>query len=413
MSGLLRLEAKRNMANIGRKTGVSEQNMQHFMSHSPWSGRALIARMQAAVAQRGALAGGVLILDESGEDKAGEASAGVARQYNGRHKQVKNCQVGVYLAYAAGGIWTWVDGELYLPEKWFSPAHAARRRKAEVPAQRVFQKKSELGWQMLVRAQAAGIPFVAVTFDSLYGHETWLRDQCRAAHLEYYADVKGDTLVYQRDPSTAASLNQRQQWARRVEDLADDETTLWQTVTLRPDDRGMLQADFATHSVWTMRKDGRVVAETLLLRRDGQHLTYTLTNAPAYTPLELLAQRKSQRYFVERSIQDAKSELGFDEFQAVKYRAWEHHLALTILASWFIAETRLDWEVEHPRDPALMAEYEVDILPALSVANVRELLRAALPLPQLTSQQAALLVVKHLDNRTRSRKSRLSKHSGP
>jgi WD40 repeat protein len=30
--------------------------------------------------------------------------------------------------------------------------------------------------------------------------------------------------------------------------------------------------------VWTPREDGRVIEETLLLRRDGQHLTYTLMN---------------------------------------------------------------------------------------------------------------------------------------
>jgi SRSO17 transposase len=49
-----------------------------------------------------------------------------------------------------------------------------------------------------------------------------------------------------------------------------------------------------------------------------------------------MAHRKSQRYIIERSNQDAKSELGWDEFQATKFRAWEHQLALTILASWFI-----------------------------------------------------------------------------
>jgi hypothetical protein len=32
------MESKRNMSNIGRKTDVSGQNMQHFMSNSPWSG---------------------------------------------------------------------------------------------------------------------------------------------------------------------------------------------------------------------------------------------------------------------------------------------------------------------------------------------------------------------------------------
>ena len=59
------------------------------------------------------------------------------------------------------------------------------------------------------------------------------------------------------------------------------------------------------------------------------------------------------------------------------------------------------------QDPALLAQYDVDVLPQLSVGNVRELLRAALPLPQLSPEQAAHLVVTHLTNRTRSRKSRL------
>ena len=126
-----------------------------------------------------------------------------------------------------------------------------------------------------------------------------------------------------------------------------------------------------------------------------------------------MASRKSHRYFIERSHQDAKSELGWDEFQARKYQAWVHHLALTIMASAFITETLLDWAEKHPRDSALLEEYEIDTLPNLSIVNVRELLRAAMPLPQLTPQQAAELVVKNLVNRTRSRKSRLRKARSP
>ena len=126
-----------------------------------------------------------------------------------------------------------------------------------------------------------------------------------------------------------------------------------------------------------------------------------------------MAWRKSHRYFNERSNQDSKSGYGWDEFQALKYRAWQHHLAFTILASWFIAETRLDWMARYTRDPALLEHYEVDVLPLLSVDNVRELLRAAMPLPQLSPQEAAELVVDHLVNRTRSRKSRLSRQRVP
>ena len=125
--------------------------------------------------------------------------------------------------------------------------------------------------------------------------------------------------------------------------------------------------------------------------------------------LKTTAWRKSHRYFIERSNQDEKGGLGWDEFQARKYRAWQHQLALTILASWFIAETRLDWMTRFARDPTLLEHYDVDVLPWFSVGNVRELLRAAMPLPQLSTEQAAALVIKHLVNRTRSRKSRLRK----
>ncbi len=102
-----------------------------------------------------------------------------------------------------------------------------------------------------------------------------------------------------------------------------------------------------------------------------------------------------------------------DEFRAIKYRAWQHQLALTILASWFITETQLDWAVRYQRDPHLLAQYEIDVLPVLSVANIRELLRAAMPLPQLSPIEAALLVIEHLDNRIRSRKSRLRNGPSP
>ncbi|MCJ7738785.1 MAG: hypothetical protein MUQ10_15975 [Anaerolineae bacterium] len=148
----------------------------------------------------------------------------------------------------------------------------------------------------------------------------------------------------------------------------------------------------------------------MVLRREADgDATYALSNAPADYPLEELARTEVQRYFVERAIQDAKSELGWDECQAIKYRAWENPLALTILASSFIAQTRLDWQAQYPADPEVQQLLEVDELPVLSLANVRELLRAALPLPELSQAQASDLVVQHLLNRTRSRKSRLKK----
>jgi hypothetical protein len=82
-----------------------------------------------------------------------------------------------------------------------------------------------------------------------------------------------------------------------------------------------------------------------------------------------------------------------------------------VLATWFVAQTKLEWAEQYERDPNLLKQFAVEVLPALSTTNLRELLRAVLPLPQLTPEEAANLVVEHLVNRTRARRSRLKKHS--
>ena len=110
---------------------------------------------------------------------------------------------------------------------------------------------------------------------------------------------------------------------------------------------------------------------------------------------------------VECANHDAKAELGWGDFQAQKFVAWEHHLALTILAGWFIAQTKVDWALQQKRDGRLADELGVGSLPALSVANVREVLQAVMPLQQLSPEQARRLVVKHLVDRSRSTRSRL------
>ncbi len=173
------------MADLAREAQVVEQNMQHFMSYWPGSGRALIEEVQQAILERPELPGGVLILDESADEKSGESSAGTGRQHNGRMGKVDECQVGGYLAYAKNQHWALWDGCLFIPEKWFSDSAIPRRTKAEIPAERHFQTKVELGWQMIEQAKAAGLTFEAVAFDSLYGRSYWVREQCDQASIEY------------------------------------------------------------------------------------------------------------------------------------------------------------------------------------------------------------------------------------
>jgi hypothetical protein len=197
---------------------------------------------------------------------------------------------------------------------------------------------------------------------------------------------------------------------KQVGQLAD---THWQLLRIRTNERGVLEDRFAARRVWVWDDKQPDIAshqEWLAMRieSNGDH-TYAFSNAPEDAPLQFLAELLCGRYFVERVIQDGKDEVGADEFQAQKYLAWEHHTALTACALWFIANTKLDWAKDCQRDPELVQQLELEALPALSTANVREMMRAVMPLPQLSLEEAQAQVVKHLVNRSRSTASRLRK----
>jgi SRSO17 transposase len=196
----------------------------------------------------------------------------------------------------------------------------------------------------------------------------------------------------------------------KVRSLAGGELP-WESVRVRCCERGHVDMPCWRRRVWVV-EGARVREEWLLLYREADgDIRYSLSNASAEAPLATLAGWRAGRYFVERTFQDSKSELGWDELMARKYRAWMHHTALDALALWFIASVRLRWAREHPRDEQLIPELEVEQLPALSVANVRELLAAVMPLRQLTPEEAIQLVIHHLCNRSRSTCSRLKKQA--
>ena len=145
--------------------------------------------------------GSILILDESADDKAGKASAGAGRQYNGRRGKVDLCQVGVFLSIAKDGMNCWIDGELFLPEDWFTDEYAELREKVGVPDEQTFATKLELGWRLIARAQAEGIAFDALTCDEFYGRSFSFRQKMDAHGIEYYADIPANSKVYLSPPT--------------------------------------------------------------------------------------------------------------------------------------------------------------------------------------------------------------------
>jgi len=155
LSCLMRMETKRTMANIARTSDVPIQNMQQFISDSPWSGPRLIEAVCYEISLRPEFsAGSVLIIDESADAKSGNTSAGAGRQHNGRLGKVDMCQVGVFLSLTNDGHQTWINGELYLPEAWFTPQNAAKRKRLGIPKEQVFATKLELALKMASKLNA-------------------------------------------------------------------------------------------------------------------------------------------------------------------------------------------------------------------------------------------------------------------
>lgn len=83
----------------------------------------------------------------------------------------------------------------------------------------------------------------------------------------------------------------------------------------------------------------------LILSRtvDGRDLKYSLSNLTVGgQPLSWceLLERHMQRYWVEQSFEDAKSEVRMDEYQVRTWCVWHHHMALTMHALLFMLQQR-------------------------------------------------------------------------
>jgi SRSO17 transposase len=407
----LTIERERNFTNIERRLrGGDGQRLQHFMSYSPWSGAAVFEQIRHEIVATPELReGGTLILDESADEKAGDESASVSRQYNGRMGKVDLCRVDTCLVYAnlKRRLWTMVDGELFIAQRWFSDEYRSRRERTGIPTEREFATKLDLGLRMIKRCCASGLRFDVVACDSLYGRDRQFRAVLHAEGVIYAVQVPASTLVRigERAGKYVASVP-----VCEVRESARRASTVWRTIELRDSERGILRARCAFLMVRVVA-EGRTAssAEWLVIRQlhEPRQYSYTLLNAPADTAPEHVAEWSARRYFVERTFQDAKSELGWAGFAARKYRVWEHHLALTAAALWFVAQTKLEWEGEYMRDAELAQDLRVRVLPVLSTANLRELLRAVLPIAHLTPAAATQAVVKCLVQRARVTGSRL------
>ncbi len=367
--------------------GADDQALQYMLTDAQWDSKAVMDQVAQEVNQ---LLGGdesCLLLDESGFEKKGEHSVGVARQWNGRLGKVDNCQVGVFAALGCGS-WS---------------KDALRCKKMGIPESfRAFKTKSELALEMVRHQRQQGIQFAWVGADGGYGKEpAFLRGLDDMDEI-FVVDVHKDQLIYLEDPQPVipqkknkrgkkTSRYQAQTQSVRVDDWKKAQPEeAWQRYKLRDSTKGELVVEILHQRVWLWDKNGPNAHHWhLIVRRElnsPETCKYTLSNAPAETSTQQLAQMQGQRFWIERAFEDGKSESGMADYQARKWRSWHHHMALVSMAMLFMAEER---------------ELHRDEMPLLSCNDIEILLRTFLPRRDIDPDE----VVRQMEKRHRRRQA--------
>jgi hypothetical protein len=138
------------------------QRLQFFLSESTWDAQAINAKRLALLVGEAATApsaAGVLVIDDTGDRKDGNATDHVARQYLGSVGKIDNGIVAVTTL--------WADEQCYYP--LHAAPYTPAVRLADGQHDAAFHTKPHIALDLVEQAQAAGIPFCAIVADCFYG----------------------------------------------------------------------------------------------------------------------------------------------------------------------------------------------------------------------------------------------------
>jgi hypothetical protein len=159
------------------------QRLQFFLSESSWDAAVVNTRRLEALWALDALrphSQGVLIVDDTGDRKAGSHTAHVARQYLGSIGKIDNGIVAVTTV--------WADEHVYYPLHCAPYTPASRLPKGT--ADPGFQTKPQLAVRLIAQARAAAVPFRAIVADCFYGDHLGFVEAVEQAHLPYVLSLK-------------------------------------------------------------------------------------------------------------------------------------------------------------------------------------------------------------------------------
>jgi SRSO17 transposase len=349
--------------------------LQHFISEAPWDHRAVMDQVSQEIntvlqTQKTPIG---FIIDESSHEKKGDKSVGVAKQYCGTKGKIENCQVAVYGAYSTGSYYGLVDCALFLPNVWTKDKN--RCEKAGIPKEKMMYKsKPQLALEMIKHQLALGNRIDFVCGDGLYGNDYSLMNGLDDLGLTAVLDVHEDQYVFLDEP--VITIPDKKEGKGRTptkyktsckaievralkKQLAESD---FEQITIRPGTKGAIKSKVALITVYTWdgqsssSKQRQLLIRISVTAHGNEEIKYALCNTkPGQYTAKQIAQMQAQRYFVERSFQECKTDIGMSEYQVRGWKAWHHHMAMCLMAQAYV----LTQKKEHQKDMPLLSAYDI------------------------------------------------------
>ena len=333
LKGLLSPVERKNGWQLAEQAGdATPDGVQRLLYNYRWDANLIRDDLVGYVVEHLADPGAVLVVDETGFLKKGEKSAGVQRQYSGTAGRIENCQVGVFLAYASSKGRTLLDRELYLPQVWSEDWE--RRREAGVPGEVGFQTKPQLARLMLERAVESGIPFAWVAGDEVYGSDRNLRLWLERADVPHVLAIKKSEKLW--------ALTEKGPLQVRADRLASQvDESGWVRCSAGNGAKGPRVYDWAAVGIRPLKEPGK--GHWLLARRSiakPGELAYYVCFGPAGTTLEELVRVAGTRWAIEECFEEAKGQVGLDQYEVRRWNGWYRHITLAMLAHAYLMVIR-------------------------------------------------------------------------
>jgi SRSO17 transposase len=338
LTGLLTEHPNKNCDTLAAVVpGTSEQQLQGLLTTMAWDEDDLNRQRVEFMAALPTEGDGVLIFDDTGFAKQGNHSVGVARQYSGTLGKTGNCQVAVNCHYAERTIAWPVATRLYLPRSWATSAD--RLKKAGVPDHVGFRTKPEIALALLDQAKAWGVRWACVTADADYGDNPNFLAGLDERRQQYVVAVRADFAV-----ATARRAAEPPQRADAV--VVALPAGGWRSVRWREGSKGWLRGRFAAVRCWRVTADGGRHIGWLIGERAGDgKRRYYWSNFGPRVPLGRLVGYAHRRHWVEQFHEEAKTLLGWDQYQGRRWTGFHRHAVTVLLAYSFLVWR--EWKSRH------------------------------------------------------------------